>query len=279
MTLAVSRPCSESNSVETIAFALVFAESLAPAVLQSIEALLEQRFKEELPGAQRGEAQQMQVTLGGSDGAQPLPVSAAPELHDVARFLALPDGRFERHIQAAGNMLVFHSFKYTSFSEFKLGALKYVGAIVETLNPELVLQEVGLRVVDKFLYGPNILEENYRVSEIFKENSKYLTPAAYEAGLLWHVFQGWFEPWGGDGCKILNQLHLSNTNSQGIAGSATVIDHRAAFKRVNQSLKLGEILSEPLGLNEIMEKLHAGNKQALLELLAENKAREIGLRG
>lgn len=278
MNFAVSRPCSGSNAVEVAILYVAFAEPLGESVLKVLQEFMAARFADSLPGEERGDAQtfQMQLPMGAVQ-AQPSPVPGASILHEIARFHSQPNGRPSKKLRAIDTTVSFECFKYENFQHFQAEVQNYLAALLQNIPADLRVNEVGFVVEDRFLFDEPLAEENYSVAELFRENSRYLTPAIYENGPLWHVFQGWFEGWDGNECRLLNQLNVSNTLMQTSGAVYSRIEHRVLFRPISISLTLEDILNK-YGLSDILRHAHAANVRVLKELLNDNKLEKIGMR-
>lgn len=277
MNFAVSRPCSGSNAVEVAILYVAFAEPLGEEVLRDLQSFMAGRFSDSLPGEERGDAQTFQMQMpAGAVPVQAMPLPGAMVLHEVARFHTQPNGKHSKKLRAIDTMLSFECFQYVNFEQFKMEVQNYLLPLLEKLPNNLIVNEVGFIVDDRFMFDQALTDENYSVLELFRENSRYLTPASYANGPLWHVFQGWFDKWDTNKCRLLNQLNISNTIVQSNQEVLTRIEHKVLFRPVLVQLTLDDILRE-YGVTQICERAHSSNVSVLKELLNDNKLQKIGM--
>lgn len=264
MTHMISKPFAGHNAIEAAVFALRLQQPLDMACLQRIDGAFDQKASDPQQGGLPGK-QLIQFQAG--PGA-PFP----PNTGELLRFVSLPSGAHAWRLQVQANAIVVTCHQYSRFNEVWPRAKRYFDLTLEAIDTPCDVMEVSHQVLDRFNYHatPGL---DYDLAELFKRGSDYLTPKAWNSGLLWHVHQGWFDE-NDDGFKHLHQINLSN-NLVGPDLYATLIDHRAT-----SVMKDGRpiVLGQGQTLDELFGQLHASNRDLLLNLLTPEKLAEIGIR-
>jgi hypothetical protein len=273
-----SRPLREKNAIESAAFAIVLTELLDQECVAAMSAAAHS-FAQDLPGT----AATSSVFLQPGPGVT-INIEGMSPQGGVNRFLARPDGVRSWQVQAEGATIVVMCRDWSRFSEVWSRARRYLLGLVGALPRDIQVAEVGLQVVDKFVYPVGGDQTSYMISEIFREDSPFLTKKAFEAGILWHVFQGWFAQGATRSGRILNQLNLSSTETfeQG-SRLVTIIDHRITFQPRSASFHVKALMEEKgdgtSELDGLFDELHASNIELIRDLLNNEKLASIGCDG
>lgn len=261
--------------MEVVAVAIAFEERFGTQTLANLGEVLAQNFEDVLPGEGQEEAQTFAVPTDPAVFEQMAPLQPTKELHEVSRFLAKKDGRFSKRIRATEDALIFECFEYSRFQDFLSDAENFLSVLLGSLPAENTIREIGMMAVDRFIYPKDMAEEDYSVSEVFSENTKYLTPACRNSGLLWHVNQGFFESWI-DNKKILQQLNISSVKIQSSGEYCSKIEHRSLMRGFTTPLMISSLKNE-FSLQSIFTKFHDLNIGVLKDLLTEEKKKQIDL--
>lgn len=267
-----SKPLKPQNAIESATFVVAFAQGLAKPTLDRIQNSL-RALHVELPGEGKGVAP---IQFGN-----PSANSIGIEVMEVSRFFANPNGTPQWSVQAIGNLVQVQCFEYTSFPEVWGRARKYLLCALEGVEPDILVNEVGFQVVDKFEYPAGSDWSDYQMEELFNNKSKYLTENSWGSGNLWHVFQGWFESY--DEGRVLHQLNISNTVTLANQQLCAVIDHRGALRgktdteRFDFKPLLNSIGEGRIELDNIIGYLHKRNRDVIEDLLNPNKLKSIGI--
>jgi len=125
------------------------------------------------------------------------------------------------------------------------------------------IQEIGYQCIDKF----RSLSSDYKVDEIFKSESDYLTNFALNSnGKIWHVHQGWLED-----ADVFNTLNINMMN-RGRFGWEAIINHICRINCQNRITSLSEEI-----LNEFFGVGHTSNKQLIKKLVIDSLLQKIGI--
>lgn len=277
MTFA-STPLHAANAIESAAFALVLRE---PLDLPSLSAIRDatQQFRTELPGSEQPgpvvvlpQSANVQVTFEG------LPLQP----HGVSLFSAMPNGVRSWEIHAAGQLIVVACRAWTTYTEAWKRVRRYLTAVVGAIPRDYEITEIGLQVVDKFLYPIGADLQSYSARELFQDDSELLTAKAFKSGPYWHVYQGWFDHYEALNGRILHQVNLSSVEVFEVGMRlATVIDHRASIQPLRAPIRVKALVEGAAGgvceLDNCFAQLHGANLAVLKQLLTDEKLASIGM--
>lgn len=271
---AVSQPKNANNAIEAALFVVALAQPLDPHTLARVGDALN-TLAEDLPG-------------GGVNGAmQPGSViqlgAAMPSMFgaEVMRFKALPNGIHEWRVHVTGNMVQVSCLGFSDFGEVWNKAKRYLITALGALDAQAPVAEVGYQVVDKFEYPIGMTAQDYDMAELFRKDSELLTPQAWKSGLMWHVYQGWFEHQPLQAHRYLHQVNVSNT--EGIANQVlNIVDHRVALRTTpDYGLSVHALTGED-GTSGRMDTLfsdfHQSNLSIIRKLLTPQKLLSIGMK-
>lgn len=273
---AQSTPLKGRNAIESASFFLVLNQPIDSVTTERLRLVLDQFT--ELPGV----APQQLGFVINFVGGLPQPVAQAGG-GTMTRFASATDGTHSWRVEANGNVIQVTCGDYTNFQEVWTRAEKYMRALASVVSDDFGVAEVGFQIVDKFTYPTDLTDDSYRMDELFRTDSPFLTRNARKSGLLWHVFQGWFEPVGG--AMMLHQVNIANTNATGAAQQfAAVIDHRSVVRwGAGPAPALSELIGPDVentrSLTGLMTRMHGRNVAVLKEILTDHKQNEIGLIG
>lgn len=269
----LSTPLNNQNAIESASFVVVFSRGLAKPTFEKVRLALES-LSADLPGVGSGEAS---IRMGGMPHIPGFGIKT-PE---ASRFTAKPDGTPKWQVQAIGNLVQVQCNDYSNFENVWADARRYLLCALSSIDEEIPVGEIGFQVIDKFTHPAGGDLNDYQVTELFNPDSTYLTPKALKSGALWHVHQGWFDPYEGN--RILQQLNLSNTTVIATQELHTVIDHRGALRslRDDSSLDLPPFIKIQDGgltkLDSLFETLHKQNRGVIEDLLNDDKLKSIGI--
>lgn len=265
----ISNPRRKNNAIETAAFALNFGRLLDGDAFKRLADALE-TLAEELPGLEKRQGIRMQFGVGVA------PVQSQSEHTDIARFIAGATGEHEWRISLEGPLLTVRCQQYTRYDEVWARAERYLLLCQAAIGAEFQAAEASLQIVDRFDYAPaadETVEAAYDIGELFQPGSRYLTPHAYEAGLLWHVFQGWFDHC--DQRRHLHQLNVSSTPT-GESTFGAIIDYRGSTNLLEEG---GADKQATTDLSGIFAHMHEVNVGLMKHLLQPEKLQKIGMEG
>lgn len=267
---AASRPWARENAIEAATFVVSFPEPLNQQMAARVRIAID-ALADELPGLQDG-PQGMFVAFGAGPVPPPPPV-------DYLRFVAAPNGQHQWRAQVVANTIQVGCFEYTRFDAVWERAERYLITMLNALNRDQWISEIGLQVNDKFLYPAGMPPAEYDPAELYQQDSPLLTKKSQSSGIFWHLFQGWFD--SDHPNRILNQLNVSNTPIAPGNQLAALIEHKATFQ-VNPEHPINcEQLMLPADGPRLLEttfrKLHTANKTVLKQLLTPEKLRQINM--
>lgn len=267
MTHVPAIPVQPRNALEATVFAVELRQPPSPNAAQAIKAALDQ-FADELPGAQAAQPQGIFIAVG-----------ALPPFGEALRFAAKANGEHAWRVQITGQVLQVLCTEYTRFNEVWPRALKYLKAILRATDEGLAVGAISHQYVDRFHYTHTADAPGFRLDELFRDGSSYLTPKARQSGPEWHVHQGWFDHITPER-RVLHQLNITNvlTHAPG-QPLACMVDHRCMHQIANASHIAAQDLGAPDDgtLDAVMKELHAMHKTLLKELLQARKLQDIGM--
>lgn len=260
-----SVPFAAGNAIESVTFAVRLAFNIDPSVMDRIDLAFD-ALGDELPGKAKTAPMPTnfpQISFGNISLMQPV--------NELTRFHALPNGAHTWRVTVQNNVIAVTCHQYTDHPEVFERAQRYFGMVLGLLPATVPTVEVSLQFVDKFRYIATIENIEYDKGELFRPDTDYLTGKAWESGLLWHVYQGWFDQ-SGEQFKVLNQLNLSNIRfDDGTFG--TVIDHRLVTSNINDG-----VMEMGAGdLPNIFNNMHTENIGVIRNLLTDEKLSAIGI--
>lgn len=265
---AKSEPLAGTNAIETAVFAIELAQPQTPDRVEAIKQALD-AFAQELPGEHIAQQPNMFVAFGPT----------LPPFGEALRFVAKPTGDHAWRVQLTGNVLQVICTEYTRFSEVWGRAHKYVQAMLAAADPDCIVTSVSHQYIDKFLYPAGMTLHQYSMAELFSRDTAYLTPQAWNSGLEWHVYQGWFDYANAESRRMLHQLNVTNaTLAAPMPRLASVIDHRTSLQyAAAQPPTAGQMAAPDGPLDAHMAELHAAHKAVIAQLLRLEKRQEIGM--
>lgn len=265
---AKSEPLAGTNAIETAVFAIELAQPQTPDRVQAIKLALD-GFAQELPGEQTAQQPNMFVAFGPT----------LPPFGEALRFVAKPTGDHAWRVQLTGNVLQVICTEYTRFSEVWGRAHKYLQAMLAAAAPDCIVTSVSHQYIDKFLYPADMPPPQYSMDELFRRDTAYLTPQAWNSGLEWHVYQGWFDYTNAESRRMLHQLNITNAAlAAPTPRLASVIDHRCSLQyAIEQPPTAGQLAAPDGPLDAYMAEMHTAHKAVIAQLLSPEKLQEIGM--
>ena len=260
-------PIAQNNAIEASVFTLRlsrFADIEAQVRLDK-----ELTNKGVLPGRELGQ---------GVAIFQMETIPSSPPAH-LTRFEARTNGSYAWSLQLHGPFLTVACYDYTHFEEVWGKAKDFLMLSLQSVGDSYEVEEVTHQVVDRFVYDVPLGEDAYslyKMEQIFRPETPYLTQKAWNSGLLWHVHQGWFEDgMEGRGLRHLHQVNISNSELEPQTKYSTVIDHRGTVHSMDSK---GSLLKESAFMDEVFHDLHERNLKLIHELLCDDMQAQINLR-
>lgn len=188
------------------------------------------------------------------------------------------DGTPEQTIRYARGDLTARFTKYSGWENVLSASLRYLRGVVLEKKTDLdqkPVTSISLSFVDTYTYTGNRDESCAQL--LFKSNAPHIAPHCFEAKGRWYSNTGWLETEMESG-QTKNQLYIENR----IAGESAVISiqHNGVFTLLSPRTSIPEIdsVEDPeAGLEEILNRLHAGNKSVLRSILLDDMLQRIGV--
>lgn len=268
-SVAVAQPAAGHNAIEAAVFSVTLHTPPSPEAVARIRTALNE-FAEELPGEQGPQPPGIYFSMGNN----------MPPFGDVLRFVSKPDGTHRWRVQLTANQLQVACFDYSRFADVWQRALGYLRPMLTAAGVESLVAEVSHQYVDKFLYPVGMTVDQYNLDELFQPGTPYLTPQVRESGLLWHVFQGWFEKDTGRD-RVLHQINISNTEL-GAQHYGCIIDHRCVKQAALALMPTATAMADNAEatnclLDTVMRELHSHHMHVVGRLLSREKQKQIGM--
>lgn len=274
-----SIPASGKNSIEKIRCGVVFSQPLDGGLVEQLRVALDS-FAEELPG--HSEEVQVGMVPGNLPG---IPAEVAKMLGRTgprySRFVTGSDGVIKWRVTVADDVISAECSSFETFSVFQEKLSAYIKAIIQCLNSVdgVFVREIGFHFIDRFNYEVGVSQDSYKSTELFKEDSKYLTKKAIDSSCHWHVFQGWFEGYKNiPDARVLHQLNIQNieVNAQ-VKQLASIIEHRPMLQAFSTPIPLKDLCQAgEFFYDDLIMYFYDLNKNMLKDLLREEKLRQIG---
>ncbi len=159
--------------------------------------------------------------------------------------------------------------------------LRYALEIGEYAGTDL--RNISLKVVDQFCHE-KMDDDRYDISCLLSRSSRYLNPLAFAGNKIWHCNSGWFAV-SGNNVRCLNHLNVSAVDgSLEDEGEevrpvySVMIEHIQSVKASDLDLSGTIFADDHVATVDAMQWMHKSNKSVMVDLLQENKLRQIGLK-
>lgn len=257
-------PSAGAHAVQSAAFALEWPVELTDSDLGHIGAV-QMRLRQSLPNMQPIQAMMVQMLAGGGPPAAARPITGGFQLSRSG-----PAGPIWT-LEIQRNRLVGQINDYTRWKLVWAEVKSWFAAAAPFLDGRQIAS-VGLHYTDVFHWRAP--PEQLDLSQVFRRESRLLPPHVFETKSFWHSHHGYFiqqdEP---TPHRLLENVNVDMMENLGQQSFVITTVHRAEVKDIWGWENLEKVI-DPL-----METLHARNKAALGDLLAEPVAKTISLFG
>jgi uncharacterized protein (TIGR04255 family) len=265
------RPARDKNAIEEIAFVVRLAQPLSTEAMGQLESVRE-ALKDALPAAGQLTGVTVTVPPGGLPMVQ----------NQKAAGLFLQRLREDQRsatwsLKVDEHAVVVNCTDYTRWAQIWPEAKHFIAIALKAVKADLGgINGGALQVVDRFIYDSPPESIEYALTDVFQEDSPYLTPNVKAVGRLWHVYQGSFSEFALEGTpgRLLTVLNLSSSIT-GDSKLVTTIDHLAQVDLAG-SIKGGAVAG--FVLDELFQRLHDANRAVLESTLSLDMLRAIGMR-
>lgn len=268
MTVSTYLPFAGKNSIVEASFGIQFALPVDSSLNKNLEAV-RVALSPDFPSFDKMQAFQLAVS---AQQTNPIP-SPMPSLAGFTASKPRANGQPLRVIRAIGNLVTVHLLEYDRWADKKLEAIRALTTCTNALeapSSQNPVTAILLRFVDRFTFDGDPMRA--LASELFRAQSKFITPKIMEAGNVWHSTAGWFETIDDDR-KLLQQLRLQSMNEGGV--SSIIVDHNCIYNLNNPLSSLQEDTHFPL--NDVLDAQHQTNSAMLKNLLNDEMLKKIGL--
>lgn len=271
-------PINKAHAIVECTIFIEFLPVFTHAVRQKLVNLAS-RFTEKLPKSDVQKVVEQSVTMT-PQGPQ---VSFKEELSGVELQRVKPDGNLEWMLRTTENIISVHCLDYTRWNKVWPQAKYYLDAAFEQIQgSESFVNAIGIKYIDRFVYQGQTQE--YKISELFTEDSPLLANHLFKSGPLWHSHIGWFEEVEGiDDLSCLNQVNIDATfaNFSGLKKPVTTIEHNAILRTGQNKSDISFFTQnenpENSKFDQYMFILHNINKKVLSLLLNNDIKTRINL--
>lgn len=265
-------PVHSAHAIEQVVLFFKIDRFLDDNEFASVRSAAE-KFEKELPG--RAEMQTFTVNVGfpGQFASQ------TGQSNGVVMSRTAPNGSLEKELRIERGSLTFRTTIYRRWNTFLSDASIYLSELIPLYALSTTrISSVGLSVVDKFFWAGS--PENARPRDLFRENTKYLSPHLLDATDLWHCHTGCFKSIDDNTKRLLNiNVDCTDEASFGTKRRSIIIGKAVTDFFNQEGLKETVIEgTDAFGFfAEQMPRLHAEDKSSLVDLISQRMASRIAL--
>jgi len=176
---------------------------------------------------------------------------------------------------SAHDGLVIQVRQYTRWAPVFAQVLTIAQALLPVAAKAAPLVRLGLQVVDSFNWNGPV--EELVVSDVFRRDSPWMSPHAFECRSFWHCHHGYFESVELEGCtQQLNNVNVSVSSASEVPLLQAALIHQVELVQSEWWVRNPESAGR---IGPIFEKLHADNKAAIGKLFTDDVAKRVALWG
>lgn len=192
------------------------------------------------------------------------------------------DGSVSWVLRVNGVHVSLHCVEYTRWDAVYASAKMVLAKVFKLLREDNGILSFGMKVIDRFDYLGS--EEEFNISELLSERSRYLPVNLFSSRNRWHVNSGWFVAYQ-NAIEVLHQLALDSsihTDELGNFKNFITIDHTATFKTLNPIVREPAVHApfdeQALGfIDAAFHHLHLENKRVMIDLLRSEVSRKLNI--
>lgn len=256
-------PVSGKHAIEVAAFVAIFQQPFSTRAVEALSSLQES-LREDFPSSQVTNTIELRIENG---------VQATPQVGSVSGIFLQrigEQGKQSWTLRAEGNAIVVQCFAYETWGETSPKALGFLQSAINVVaDEENPLGVASLQIVDRFV-APS--KDGYDIGHVFSKRSGFLSKHVFDAGSLWHIYQGWFEETTVAPGRLLNVLNLSTNDTP--SGLVTTIDHNAQLQ--SPGVPISDTVSIEW-LRSVFDELHTKNKTVVGALLNAKQKKAVNL--
>ncbi|MEP0146327.1 TIGR04255 family protein [Pseudophaeobacter sp.] len=260
------RPLHEGHAIERVRVTCTFQADIRLKFTQRLAGFVEAKRSNFQLGPMRELKGQGVVVQVGPNGA----VNAKTEEAIGWTFQrTLPDQRVVESVSFENGTLSYEVAEYTRWAPFHQRVVALLEDVVEELSTYDDMAVLALEYFDRFVYQGPANESDPRA--IFTLDSKMLPAAALDAGHLWHVHRGWFEP-SSRGALLVNQnLDAQDGEFNGKPARSVAVMTKVEARSTHSQLSSAS-------LTDCLPEMHTRSKQVLQGILEDDTIGMIGMR-
>lgn len=273
MSLEYLIPFSKTNAIQSVIFALEWQGDLSDSVLSKIQDLASS-LKNDFPEALIQKTVRINLGNIGTEPIKPSPENN-PDGGLLGGMTFIRKGKFGTAVSKLNvnrTNCVIEINEYDRWEPTIRAVMNYFKIVLPVILTDKSVSVVALQYTDSFAWKDD--PENLNLSEVFSDNSPYLTSNVFKQKNLWHCHHGyWIEGLGGLGGNCLDNINISTVENKGDREIQIVTAHQFVLDkhiRLSTENYLGTI-------ETIQNKLHVHNKNILTQLLSQKVCKKIGL--
>lgn len=262
-------PIAGNNAIQNVAFAIEWQAELSSSDLQAINVVMESELKSEFPVVTPQNHQTFSFVTDVASAAKLTPSIEIGGYHYERRspFSSVPN----RSITLSKNSLIVLINEYSRWASVWNDVNRYFGIILKHITHAPVVN-IGLQYSDVFVWKDD--PKSLNLNEVFKPNSKYLTPNVLSLSGLWHSHHGYIvELEAPVPSARLDNINVNLLDNAGVLSIQITTSHRTTLKDVIWLTNSQSLVT----IGEVMNALHTENKIVVSELLSEQLCNKIKL--
>ena len=262
-------PIAGNNAIQNVAFAIEWQAELSSSELQLIHTAIESELKHDFP-IQLPQHHQKISFVSDTNSAHKITPSV-----ELGGFLYEKRSQYStnptRSISLSKQSLIVLINEYSRWDNVWPDVNRYFSIILRQLK-NAAIANIGLQYSDVFVWKDD--PKQLRLQEVFKPNSKFLTPNVLLVDGLWHSHHGYIVELDNPVPNSrLDNVNVNLINDAGVLSIQITTSHRATLKNVIWSTS-DQVMSI---IDQVTNSLHTENKLVMTELLSDELCKKIKL--
>lgn len=261
-------PIAGNNAIQNAAFAIDWQVELKSSELQVIHAAIESELKAEFPSQLPQQHQTFSFVSDASTHKFSPSIELGGYLYEKrSHFSNAPT----RSISLSKQSLIIIINEYSRWESIWVDVDRYFKTILKHIK-DTPIANIALQYSDMFVWKDD--PKSLNLAEVFKPNSKYLTPNVLSLKGLWHSHHGYIVELADPVAHArLDNINVNLIDNAGVLSVQITTSHRATLKDAiwPKNEQIFDII------NKIMNALHVENKLVMSELLSDEICKKIKL--
>lgn len=264
-------PIHDAHAIEQVQIAINFLSPLDSTSMENVRSEIS-AFESELPGY--SEIQRLAIGVTQTPGFINGPITST----GFVRFRTAANGVVLDELIIAPESITFRTTSYTRWVDIWTKFSRYLKAILEIYASKLVIAQVSLSFVDKFVWIGEVAACKPKL--LLRPDSRYICPHIYAQDDLWHSHTGVFLRVDAYTKRLLNINvdyldDLTTGQARRIVGISTVLTdmlNQPNYQAFN--LTSGEAFDN---LSTRMTALHNMSKTSFAHVISDEMCERIAL--